>query len=122
MTAPFDFKAFNADWLRAWSDKDVKHLLGFYAPDTIYKDIQSVAGLEGRAALGDYLERLFSATPPMVYTADETWAIEGGYCGRWYCEIGETRKEGRLRGFDLVLIKDGLITLNEVYVHQLGAP
>jgi len=120
MTA-FNIDAFNADWLRAWSEKDVRRLLGFYTPDTVYKDVQTAAGLKGRAALGAYLEQLFAATPPMVYTPDETWAIEGGYCGRWYCAIGETGKDGRLRGFDLVLIKDGLITLNEVYVHQLGA-
>ena len=115
-----DIETFNADWLRAWSDKDVERLLGFYAPDTIYKDAQTAGGLAGREALGGYLEQLFSATPKMIYTPDETWAIEGGFCGRWYCEIGEGGSEGKLRGFDLVLVKDGLITLNEVYVHQLG--
>ena len=48
------------------------------------------------------------------------WAIQGGFCGRWYCEIGEGGKEGKLRGFDLVLMENSLIKHNEVYVHPLG--
>jgi ketosteroid isomerase-like protein len=112
-------ETFNADWLCAWSDKNIEALLGFYTPDTVYKDVQTAAGLHGRDALGAYLEQLFSSTPPMIYTADATWVISGGYCGRWYCEIGKDGKEGRLRGFDLVLFRDGLISHNEVYVHQL---
>ena len=115
-----DIQAFNSDWLRAWSDKDVIRLVGFYAPDTVYKDAQTAAGLKGREALKAYLDQLFAATPPMIYTPDETWAIDGGFCGRWYCDVGQNGKEGRLRGFDLVIVKDGLITHNEVYVHQLS--
>lgn len=108
---------FNAKWLKAWSDKDVDRLCGFYADDCVYKDPQTAAGLEGNAALRAYLDGLFSATPPMTYTPDELWHIEGGYCGRWYCDI-----EGgaRLRGFDLVILRGDRIALNEVYVHPLA--
>mgnify|MGYP000277124263 CR=1 FL=1 len=116
-----DIETFNADWLRAWSEKDVDRLLGFYAPDAVYKDAQTAAGLTGHEALGAYLTQLFAATPPMIYNPDETWAISGGFCGRWFCEIGEGGTDGRMRGFDLVLLKNDLITYNEVYVHQLGA-
>ena len=110
---------FNARWLKAWSDKDVDRLCGFYADDCVYKDPQTAAGLKGNAALRAYLDGLFSATPPMTYTPDELWPIEGGYCGRWYCEMGEGGAAGRLRGFDLVLLRGREIVLNEVYVHQL---
>ncbi len=116
-----DIERFNADWLAAWSDKDVGRLLGFYAPDAVYKDPQTVHGVTGQEALGAYLTQLFGATPKAIYTSDETWAIPGGYCGRWYCAIGESGTDGRLRGFDLVLLKDGLIAYNEVYVHDIGA-
>ena len=115
----FDIVAFNADWLKAWTAKDVARLLSFYAPDTVYKDVQTAQGLKGHAELGAYLEQLFGATPLMTYTPDETWAIADGYCGRWYCEIGEHGEGGRMRGFDLVKLDGNLITLNEVYVHQL---
>lgn len=116
MTAE-EIERFNADWLAAWTAKDVPRLTAFYAEDCVYKDPQTAAGLNGRAALASYLEGLFAATPPMTYTPEETWPIEGGFCGRWYCEIGGGA--GRLRGFDLVLLKGRDIALNEVYVHQL---
>jgi SnoaL-like domain len=118
---PSQIAAYNADWLKAWTDKDVERLCGFYADDCVYKDPQTAAGLEGQAALRSYLTGLFAATPAMSYEAEEVWPIPGGFCGRWYCQIGKDGALGRLRGFDLVLLEGDKIRLNEVYVHQLGA-
>jgi hypothetical protein len=114
-----DIVAYNAAWLKAWSAKDVDALCGFYADDCVYKDPQTAAGLEGAAALRAYLTGLFAATPPMTYEPDEVWPIPGGFCGRWYCAIGENGSAGRMRGFDLVLLDGDRIKLNEVYVHPL---
>ena len=111
-----DIERYNADWLKAWTDKDVDRLLEFYAEDCVYKDAQTVAGLTGHAPLRAYLTGLFGATPSMTYTPDEVWPIPGGFCGRWYCDIAGA---GRLRGFDLVLLKGREIAVNEVYVHTL---
>ena len=84
-------EAFNARWLAAWSAKDVEALLGFYTPDTLYFDQQTAAGIQGHAALGAYLTGLFGMTPPMRYEPEEVWLIKGGFCGRWYCTIGDAR-------------------------------
>jgi hypothetical protein len=111
-----DIADFNARWLQAWSDKDVDRLVGFYADDCVYRDPQTVHGLEGSDALRQYLSGLFAATPAMTYTPDEVWPIPGGFCGRWYCAI---EGGGRLRGFDLVILDGDRIALNEVYVHTL---
>jgi hypothetical protein len=113
-----NIEQFNADWLKAWTDKDVERLLGFYAEDCVYKDPQTAAGITGHDALRGYLTGLFGATPPMTYTPDEVWPIPGGFCGRWYCEI---EGGGRMRGFDLVILAAGRIAHNEVYVHPLTA-
>ena len=113
-----EITAYNADWLAAWTDKDVPRLAAFYAEDCVYKDMQTAGGLNGRAALTAYLTGLFGATPPMTYTPDEVWPIPGGFCGRWYCDIAGA---GRLRGFDLVILRGREIVLNEVYIHQLPA-
>lgn len=116
-----DIADFNRRWLQAWTDKDVPRLLGFYAEDTQYFDQQVPQGLRGREALGGYLTGLFAATPPMAYHPDAVWATEGGYCGRWYCVIGEdARAAPAMRGFDLVELRGEEIALNEVYVHMLG--
>ena len=116
-----DLEKFNADWLAAWTDKNVPRLLSFYAEDCVYKDPQTAAGITGHAALRTYLTGLFAATPPMRYRPEEIWATHDGYCGRWYCTIGSKGEGGRLRGFDLVVLKGDKIALNEVYVHQLPA-
>ena len=122
MADSHDIETFNAAWLKAWSDKDVVGLLDFYADDTVYMDGQVPQGARGHAELRPYLERLFAATPPMRYAADEVWAIEGGYAGRWVCTIDlPDGKQSFLRGFDLVLLRDGKIALNEVYTHSLPA-
>jgi len=114
-----DIANFNADWLKAWSDKDVERLVGFYAEDATYFDPQVPNGLKGRGPLREYLKTLFSSTPATTYTPEEVWAIEGGFCGRWYADIGDDKVDARLRGFDQVILRDGLIAHNEVYVHQL---
>jgi hypothetical protein len=117
--AEVDVVALNARWLKAWSDKDVETLMAIYAEDCLYKDPQTALGLQGAEALRAYLAGLFAATPAMTYTPDEVWPIPGGYCGRWYCEMGDGGSAGRLRGFDLVLLRGREIVLNEVYVHPL---
>lgn len=114
-----DIHQYNADWLKAWTDKDVDRLASFYSPGTVYMDPQVPNGVKGRDALSTYLQTLFSSTPSMTYKPEAVWAIDGGFCGRWYCDIGDRGKEGKLRGFDLVLLDGGLITHNEVYVHPL---
>ncbi|PFG74929.1 YybH family protein [Tepidiforma thermophila] len=115
-----DIERFNAEWLLAWTEKDVPRLLAFYHPEVEYRDGQVPQGVKGHAALRAYLEGLFAATPPMTYVPDEVWPIAGGYCGRWYCTV--TLPDGsarRLRGFDLVLLDGDRISFNEVYTHNL---
>jgi len=116
-----DIADYNARWLKAWSDKDVDALCAFYAEDCVFKDPQTPAGLTGNAALRVYLTTLFAAMPPTTYTPDEVWPIPGGFCGRWYAELGEGGAAGRLRGFDLVILDGERIALNEVYIHQMPA-
>ena len=118
-----DFAKFNADWLQAWSDKDVDRLLTFYHPGTVYKDAQTAAGLTGHGPLREYLANLFAAMPPTRYAPEEIWppADGRGYSGRWLATMAlPDGKQRRFRGFDLVLIEGGQIMLNEVYTHDLA--
>jgi hypothetical protein len=101
-----DIARYRAEWLRAWSEKDVDRLLGFYAPDVVYRDNQTAAGITGHAALRAYLDGLFKATPPMTYEPDQVWPISGGYCGRWYCTIA-AGDEAPTCGFDSFLKTSG---------------
>lgn len=116
-----DITDYNARWLKAWTDKDVDALCGFYSETCSYKDPQTAGGLTGSEALRTYLTGLFAATPPITYTPDEVWPIPGGFCGRWFADVGEKGELGRMRGFDLVILDGDRIAVNEVYVHQLPA-
>ena len=115
-----DLKDYNARWLQCWSNKDVDGLLKFYAEDVKYYDPGVPTGAIGHEALRAYLTGLFGATPAMRYDPEEIWVTPNGYCGRWYCVIGNDPKAApALRGFDLVVLKGDRIVLNEVYVHEL---
>ena len=115
-----DLEDYNARWLQGWSNKDVDGLMKFYAEDVRYFDPGVPKGAIGGDALRAYLTGLFGATPPMRYDPEEIWVTPNGYCGRWYCTIGDDPKAApALRGFDLVVMKGDRIVLNEVYVHEL---
>lgn len=118
-----DLADFNARWLKAWSDKDVERLVGFYAEDCFYLDPGVPKGIKGHAALRQYLTTLFGTLPATRYDPEEIWPTANGYCGRWYCVLGDDPKAApAMRGFDLVVMKGDKIALNEVYVHMLNAP
>jgi len=116
-----DISQFNADWLKAWSAKDTAGVLRHYHPDCIYKDAQVPGGLRGHDQLRAYLDGLFAATGGMRFDPDEVWETADGYCGRWICTAdGPNGAPQYMRGFDLVVLKDDLIALNEVYTHALA--
>lgn len=110
-----ELNAFNTAWLQAWTDKDIARIAGMYAEDCSYVDGANAGGLVGRAALAAYLENLFPHLPEWHYTPDALWPVEGGFCARRFCDMGGKR----LRGFDFVLLRDGLIAHNEVYTIAL---
>lgn len=115
-----DLVDFNKRWLQAWSDKDVPRLLAFYAEDCRYLDPNVPLGVTGHAELGPYLTGLFAALPATRYDPEEIWETHNGYCGRWYCVMGDDPKAPpAMRGFDLVVMRGDKIALNEVYAHML---
>ncbi len=109
----------NADWLAAWTAQDAERVASFYTEDTRYFDALVPDGIVGRDALRKRLAALFERTPPMRYEPDVVWPIEGGFCGRWICTIEAGELTQMLRGFDLVLLRDGRIAHNEVYTHPI---
>lgn len=108
--------AFNEEWLDAWTRKDIPQIAALYTEDCSFMDAATVKGLEGRAALVAYLEKIFPAVPQWHYRSDTLWPIDGGFCARWFCEMEGGR---RLRGFDFVQLRGRQIARNEVYTHEI---
>jgi len=118
-----DLADYNKRWLQAWSDKDVAKLLTFYDENCLFFDPSLPNGITGHKALAPYLTELFKALPTTKYIPEEIWSTHNGYCGRWYCVMGDDPSaKPTMRGFDLVVLKGDKIILNEVYVHMLQAP
>jgi len=119
-----NIEKYNAEWLQAWSDKDADRLVDVnYAPNVVYKDPQTPAGLHGTEALRAYLKGLFGAMPATRYEPEEVWphADGKGYSGRWLGTMDlPDGKKRRFRGFDLVVMEGDRIVLNEVYTHDLA--
>jgi SnoaL-like domain len=111
---PAEKSAFNDRWLKAWTDKDVDGVANMYAPDCTYWD-SSCKGLTGREALRGYLSQMFPHVPEWTYHPDSIWPNGDGFCARWFLDMGGKR----LRGFDFVILKDGLIAHNEVYTVEV---
>lgn len=111
-----EMNALNAEWLQAWTGKDIARIASMYSEDCDFMDAATATGLKGRAALAAYLEKLFPAMPEWKYVADELWQIPGGFCARWYCDMAGGR---RMRGFDFVQLRGREIAYNEVYTHTL---
>ena len=108
LAGPLVQLAFGARWLAAVPLADA-----LWRRETV--GVSSTA--EGMAKLET---KLFAAIPQVHYLADQVWPSADGYFGRWYGDIeGETR---RLRGFDVITLRQGLIVFNEVYTHSIEAP
>ncbi|GBH32961.1 nuclear transport factor 2 family protein [Sphingobium xenophagum] len=120
MSDAIDIAAFNRAWLEAWTVKSVDRILAFYHPDIAYYDDAAPGSVHGHEALRALLDQVFAATPGWVMHPDAVWPIEGGFCGRWYMDLGEGPEAVRLRGFDHCLLRDGLIVHNEVYTHRIA--
>jgi|SRR6516165_5842420 hypothetical protein len=114
-----DIDDFNRRWLKAWTDRNVEALLGFYDKNAVFRGPSVPDGVFGTKALRIYLSQQFSASPPIIYEHDEAWPIPNGYCARWYARMERPEGVTQLRGFDLVIHKNELIVLNEVYLHHL---
>jgi hypothetical protein len=114
-----DIADYNRRWLKAWTEKDVPALGAMYGENVVYRDAQVPNGVKGLPALTGYLEKIFAATPPITYEAEEIWPIPGGFCARWYATMARPDGDVRLRGFDMVLLDGDRIAFNEVYTHTL---
>lgn len=118
---PQEIEAFNAKWLDAWSRKDSVGVSNSYTEDALYMDPQTAESIKGRAAIKEYLDKLFASQPDVVYKPHQVWVADNGnsYTGRWYATISAPEKPIYMRGFDLCIMEGGLIARNEVYVHMI---
>ena len=107
-------------WLAAWTGDRPDHLLSFFAPDAVYRDPATRGPLTGHAALGPYFRKLLARNPDWRWTRRELIPTAAGFTLNWRAAIpvGDTLIEED--GLDIVELRAGLITPNEVYFDRVA--
>ena len=105
--------------LDAWTTQDVDSVANLYAADVVYVDPNTRGPVQGRDAMKRYLRKLFA-------NWDMTWKLlelqpgeQPDACAvKWEATFqlkGRPERTVRTTGLDLVELRDGEISRNEVY-------
>ncbi len=71
-------KKFVDQWLPAWTGNNPELLMSFYSDDARYSDPAIAAGIEGKAALLSYFQKLLAKNPNWIWTSTNCIPMENG--------------------------------------------
>jgi hypothetical protein len=109
-------KEFAAKWLPAWTGNEPQRLADFYSHDALYLDPGIPDGVNGKAELLKYFQKLLAQNPKWVWTQIEGIPMEGGFLNKWHAAIPVGTKTIECVGVCFVQFDDkGKIRRNEVY-------
>lgn len=103
---------FVTEWLASWTGGNSEKILTFYHDDIFYRDPAHPQGISGKANFKKYLDKLLAKYPDWKW---EVVSLEEGVNGRFYLKWRATILDFQEEGMDLIEMKDGLISINEVY-------
>ncbi len=116
--ANLEINQFVEKFLGAWNSSEVDKVAACYSEDLIYKDPNTNGAVTDQKSFKRYLTKLLGNWD-MTWSSKEAFEFTegGGWAFLWRAEI---KKPGAntgvtIDGMDLVVIKDGLISRNEVY-------
>lgn len=110
-----DFTQLCAEWLDSWTGNQPYKLLAFYAENAFYSDPAHPEGLRGHSEIFPYLQKLLSKNPDWVWKALEIMPTEKGFTLKWQARVPVAGKIVQFTGVDIVEMKEGKISRNEVY-------
>jgi len=90
-------------------------LIEFYSDEALYIDPGNKAGLKGREGIFPYFKKLLAANPNWTWEAIEVFPTELGFILEWKATIPVGADFITERGMDVVEMKNGRISRNEVY-------
>ena len=102
-------------WLPLWTGNRPEEVAEMYDDNAVYRDPNVPDGIVGRGALLAYLRRLLARYRDWEWEAEDVFPVEGGFALRWRARIPVRDRVIQETGLDLVLVRDGRITRNEVY-------
>ncbi len=114
-----DAEQFCNAWLPAWTGNDPLNLIDFYHEDALYLDPASKSGIKGRDEILRYFKKLLRSNPEWKWTTEEIIPSEKGFVLKWKAVIPLRNREVVEYGLDIVEVRDGRISRNEVYFDTL---
>ena len=108
-------KQFAERWLPAWTGNEPERLLAFYSDDAFYSDPGAPAGLNGRAEILPYFQRLLARYPDWVWTNTAVRPLPGGFLNYWHAVIPSGDRVVERDGVCVVIFEGDLICRNEVF-------
>ncbi len=118
-----DVLALSEKVLAAWNQQDVEGVIACYTEDCVYLDPNTHGPVEGRDSLRRYLTKLF-ANWKMHWTLKEFHPFSevsgGGFL--WHATLTPTDggRTVEVEGMDLVMLRDNLLSRNEVYFDRMA--
>jgi SnoaL-like domain len=110
-----DFASFCESWLGSWTGNKPERLLSFYGETAFYRDPAKPKGLKGHGELLPYFQKLLALNPDWVWRAVEIIPNPKGFVLKWEAKIPQGETVLMEHGLDIVEMKDGKITRNEVF-------
>lgn len=111
--------SFCTSWLAAWTGNHPDELVEFYTTEAFYSDPAYPDGLKGTKEILPYFRKLLARNPDWKWEAEEIIPTLNGFVLKWKAHIPSANGIVREKGLDIVEIRDGRISRNEVYFVRL---
>ncbi len=111
--------AFANDWLAAWSKADAEGVASLYCDELDYHDPSVPQGIKNKTDFIQYLKLLFKAWPSQQWKLENLYphADQGAFSAEYSFQIANGKTAIRGRGMDLMVLKEGKICINHVYLN-----
>ena len=112
-----------------WNRGDIDGVLSYYDDDIVWNNVALEEVYRGKAAVGAFLTRLFTAIPDLEFSVEETvirgdriaerWTIRGTHLGT-FMGVPATGRKLELPGVSMLTVRDGKFLRDDFYFDSAG--
>ena len=112
-----------------WNRGDVDGVLAFYADGIVWTNVALEEVYRGKAAVGEFLSRLFTALPDLEFVIEQTivrgdhvaeqWTIRGTHLGT-FMGVPSTGRRLEIPGVSMLVVRDGKFLRDDFYFDSAG--
>ena len=112
------------DVLPFWTTRDIPGVLAFYDEEIRWRNVAMEETYEGKQAVGEFLDRLFSAFPDLHFEVTHKIAFQNNVAEQWFIRgthrgafmgIPPTGRAVEIPGMSMVELRDGKFLSDQFY-------